>query len=288
MTLRKKLAEFGFESNDDYDFAVRCWLDADAANGTRGSLRAAELVGTVLRRKTAFAHALGQALEIPHRLYLDFSSNRKESEIVPALSQDEALDTGDKRAAQPLTALERVITEACAFSESARTLLILDQLHLCEFAEQLRIFQFLQTASWQDRAGEVRAHRRNMLVVLISAEPLYHSLQRCCFRIFTDAASGLLDFRPEDFGLGTNTLPLIEHCLALFRALPCEPTRGEFEQLLRDLEMRVRTIEQLRVCLFGRIENLARERLQDAAITPHLDAVLQALTQVLGVEEVLY
>jgi hypothetical protein len=287
MTLRRKLAEFGFESNDDYDFAVRCWLEIDA-NSTRSNVRAAELVGSVLRRKTAFAHALGHALEVPHRLYLDFSNQRKESEALPALSQEEAIDTGDKRAAQPLSALERVITEACAFSESARTLLILDQLHLCEFAEQLRIFQFLQTASWQDRAGEVRAHRRNMLVILISAEPLYHSLQRCCFRIFTDAASGLLDFRPEDFGLGAHTLPLIEHCLALFGALHCEPTRGEFEQLLRDLEMRVRTLEQLRVCLFGRIENLARERLQEPAITPFLDAVLQALTQLLGVEEVLY
>ena len=45
MNLRQKLASFGFESNDDFDFPLRCVLEAQHA-----PVRAAELVGQVLRR----------------------------------------------------------------------------------------------------------------------------------------------------------------------------------------------------------------------------------------------
>lgn len=274
MSLRKKLAEFGFESNDDYDFAVRCLLELPAAG-----LRAGELVGTILRRKTAFAHALGAALEFPHRLYLDFS--RPPPPAVPVLLEDEDSDTGDHRAAVPLSPLERVVTEACAFSESERTLLVLDQLHCADFAEQMRIFQFVQTALWLDRTGSTPAHRRNLLVLLISGENLYHSLQRRCFRVYTDAAPSQLDFRAQDFGLGNNVEPLIAACVMLFRALGCEPTREEFERLLRDCDGLVRTVEQLRTCVFGRIENLQRERLYSPDNLPALQAVIDALMTLL-------
>ena len=32
MTLRRKLAEFGFESNDDYDHALRCLLETQQSH----------------------------------------------------------------------------------------------------------------------------------------------------------------------------------------------------------------------------------------------------------------
>ena len=282
MTLRKKLAEFGFESNEDYDFAVRTLLESE-----NNSVRAAELVGAVARRKTAFAHALGLALAYPHRLYHDFTRLQIPQVDLPARDEaDENIDTGDRRAAVPLNAFERVLTEACAFSESSRTLLILDQLQACDFSDQLRLFQFIQSGTWTDRGGTVIAHRRNLLVLLISNEALYHSLQKCSFRIFTDASAGLFDFKPEDFGLSGNTQALIDAFASLFDVLHCQPTRGEFERILRDCEARVRTAEQLRICIFGRIENLERSRLYEASLLPHINRLLHELTELLGIEVV--
>ncbi len=252
------------------------------------SVRAAELVGSVLRRKTAFAHALGLALAYPHRLYHDFSRPQI-PETMPAVAPNEVeenIDTGDRRAALPLNAFERVVIEACAFSESNRTLLILDQLQACDFSDQLKLFQFIQSSVWMDRGGSVIAHRRNLLVLLISGEALYHSLQKCSFRIFTDASAGLFDFKPQDFGLGTNTQALIDAFAALFDALRCQPTRSEFERILRDCEARVRTAEQLRICIFGRIENLDRATLYDAAMVPVITRLLHELTELLGIEVV--
>ncbi len=282
MSLRKKLAEFGFESNEDYAFAVRTLLESE-----NSSVRAAELVGAVARRKTAFANALGLALAYPHRLYHDFT-RMPVAELAPPRPDDadENIDTGDRRAALPLNAFERILTEACAFSESSRTLLILDQLQACDFSDQLRLFQFIQSGIWSDRGGTVIAHRRNLLVLLISNEALYHSLQKCSFRIFTDASPGIFDFKPEDFGLGTNTQALIDAFAALFDALHCQPTRGEFERILRDCEARVRTAEQLRICIFGRVENLDRATLYDDALLPIINRLLHELTELLGIEVV--
>ena len=281
-SLKKRLAESGFESNEDYDFAVRVLLECE-----NDSVRAAELVGTLARRKTAFAHALGLALAYPHRLYHDFT--RQQTSEPPATTRDhdsESVDTGDRRAALPLNAFERIVTEACAFSESSRTLLILDQIQACDFSEQLKLFQFIQSGLWTDRGGSVIAHRRNLLVLLISNEPLYHSLQKCSFRIFTDASLGIFDFKPADFGLGAHTQNLINGFSTLFDALRCQPTRSEFERILRDCETRVRTSEQLRICVFGRIENLDRAALYDASMLPIITQVLHELTEVLGIEVV--
>ena len=282
MSLRKKLAEFGFESNEDYDFAVRTLLESESS-----SVRTAELVGAIARRKTAFAHALGLALAYPQRLYHDFTRPQIPEPPAPSRDEDdENIDTGDRRDAVPLNAFERILTEACAFSESSRTLLILDQLQACDFADQLRLFQFIQSGVWTERGGTVIAHRRNLLVLLISNEALYHSLQKCSFRIFTDASAGIFDFKPEDFGLGANTQALIDAFAALFDALHCQPTRGEFERILRDCEARVRTAEQLRICVFGRIENLDRDALYDPTLLPMIHRLLHELTELLGIEVV--
>ena len=67
-SLRDKLARYGFESNDDYEFQVRCLLESP----TR-ALRTLNIEGDSGRRKSAFATALGRALEFPHLLYLDFT-----------------------------------------------------------------------------------------------------------------------------------------------------------------------------------------------------------------------
>jgi hypothetical protein len=292
MSLRKKLADFGFESNDDFDFALRCLTGAafagaaNEASATSKTVRTAELCGALVRRKTAFAHALGLALEFPHRVYYDFSERPKVQAVATPLSEDSEHDATDARAATPLSPFERALTEACAFSESARTLLVLDQLQLCDFRDQLRLTDFLRSGEW--RVGtetSLQAHRRNLVVLLISDAALYHSLQKLCFRIFTDPSAGQIDFKPEDFGLASDTKPLIDSLSTLFVTLECQPTRGEFEAILRDCEARVRTPEQLRICLFGRIENLERAKLYASETTPLLIDVLTLLTTLLGFEE---
>jgi hypothetical protein len=132
----------------------------------------------------------------------------------------------------------------------------------------------------------VIVHRRNLLVLLLSNDPLYHSLQKCCFRICTDASGGVFDFRPEDFALGANTQPLIDAFALLFDHIGCQPTRSEFQRVLRDCEARVRTPEHLKICLFGRIENIERRTLYDATTLPILREIVSALTELLGVEVV--
>jgi hypothetical protein len=154
----------------------------------------------------------------------------------------------------------------------------------CDFADQLRLFGFLQSGEWAMASGGMRASARNLLVLLISAEPLYHSLQKCCFRIFVDSRGGEFDFRPEDFGLNADTQCLIDALGAVFTHLAHTPTRGELERLLQDCEARVRSVDQLRTCLFGRVENLDRAALMDVALKPKLEQVVDRLTALLGAE----
>jgi hypothetical protein len=283
MSLRRKLASFGFESNDDFDFALRCLSEAEQTH-----IRTTELVGHMVRRKTAFAHALGLALEFPNRLYHDFTRPETAEATAVKFEDNEAIDTGDKRLAKPPNAFERVLTEACAYSESARTVLVLDQLQACEFAEQMKLYSFLQTGDWTVGASSMIAHKRNLLVLLISTEPLYHSLQKCCFRIFVDAGGTGFDFKPDDFALGPHTQALIDAYAHLFEALKLSPTRSEFERILKDSEARVRSIDQLRTCLFGRVENLERAPLYAPVVETLLHAVVNEIAQLLGVEEVSY
>ena len=61
-------AEFGFESNEDYEFPLRTLFDARISH-----VRTLHVAGESGRRKTAFANALARALEYPHVLYHDFS-----------------------------------------------------------------------------------------------------------------------------------------------------------------------------------------------------------------------
>ena len=60
MTLKQRLADFGFESNEDYEFQLRLLFDAQIAH-----LRCVDISGDSGRRKTAFAQALARAVEQP-------------------------------------------------------------------------------------------------------------------------------------------------------------------------------------------------------------------------------
>ena len=273
MSLRKKLAAFGFESNDDYEFALRCLLESDLPH-----LRVLHVDGAAGRRKTAFANALAQALEYPHILYHDFSAA-----VERAAPQPVVLEAGTLGAPEPAaTPFDRTLTEACAYSEGARTIAILDQLQAADFSDHLRLYQFASTREWEGVAGTVRANARHLLLVLISEQPLYHSLAKVSYRLWTDAQRAYLDYRPEDFGLGPDARPLFAALAAVFEAAYASPTPREFERLLQDLVQRVRSEDQLRQTIFGWTEGVERARLYAPELTVPLQQAIDALTHYLG------
>lgn len=276
MSLRHQLADHGFESNDDYDFPLRCLFEAEFAH-----LRVLHVDGHAGRRKTAFANALAQALAYPHVLYHDFSRP-------PPPPAPVALAEGDEGGAveAALTPFERAVTEACAYSEADRTILILDQLQAADFVDQVRLYRLASTREWTAGAATVLAHPRNLLLVLISEDELYHSLARLSFRVWTDAERAFLDYRPEDFGLGRDAQPVFEALTALFEALGTSPTPSAFAHLLRDVLLRVRTEDQLRHALFGWSERLDRPRLYAHELQPLFRAAVDAIGRYVGFDHI--
>ena len=277
MSLRRKLAEFGFESNDDYEHAIRCLFGQDP-----GHLRVLHVDVAAGRRKTAFAQALVRALDYPHALYHDFSADEPEAAPVPV-----ALDDGSHGAPEPgLSLFERAMTEACAYSEAAGTALILDQLQAAHFADQARLYHFVMKREWSNSAGSATVNPKNFLLVLVSEQPLYHSLAKCSFRIWTDAQRAYLDFRPAEYGLGADAQGLFEALREVFSVLQAAPTPSEFAHLLLDLRQFARSEEQIRQSLFGRVESVDRAQLYAPAATAPLRRLLLELERLLGADEV--
>lgn len=277
MSLRTKLAEFGFESNDDYDHALRCLFGQEQAH-----LRVLHIDGTAGRRKTAFAQALGRALDYPHVLYHDFSAIEAQSIAQPIVLDDGSLGVPE---AAP-SGFERVMTEACAYSEATPTLLILDQLQSAHFSDQARLYQFVMKREWQGNTGSATANARNLVLALISEQPLYHSLAKCSYRVWTDAQRAFLDYRPADYGLGQEAQALFGAMGKVCGALGAAPTPSEFAHVLSDLIHHARSEDQIRQSLFGRIENLDRGRLYMPEIAPLLRELLIELERFLGADEV--
>lgn len=276
MSLRKKLAEFGFESNDDYDYPLRCLFEAELTH-----LRCLNIVGASGRRKTALANALGHALDYPHLLYHDFTSAEPTAATI-VLGDD--TEPGALEAS--LSAFERSMSEACAYSEGARTLLILDQLQAADFHDHIRLYHFVQTREWPAGHGTAIANPQHLLLVLISEEPLYHSLAKVSFRVHADASRGYLEYRPEDFGLDTSAAEFMAALGAVFHGLGASPTTSEYARILADIHQRVRTDEQLRQSLFGWMENVDRAALHAAPLQHLVAAATLAINRYLGIEEI--
>lgn len=277
MSLRRRLAAHGFESNDDYEFALRLLFEAQPAG-----VRCLNIAGESGRRKTALAHALAAALDYPHVLYHDFSQAEPAAPVLVVEAE-----SGETQAVEAAaSAFDRVMTEACAYSEGARVVLILDQIQASEFQDQIRLYQFAQSREWHGVIGTVVANAATLLLVLISEEALYHSLQKISFRVWADAAGGALDFEPKEYGLGPEARALFAALGEVFRQVGQAPTPGEFARILGDLLARVRSVEQLRTSLFGWIENLDRARLYAPALKAPLELVIAELDALVGVEEI--
>ncbi|CAN5124410.1 hypothetical protein BH11PSE14_BH11PSE14_00860 [soil metagenome] len=277
MSLRTKLAEFGFESNDDYDHALRCLFGQPLTH-----LRVLHVDGTAGRRKTAFAQALGRALDFPHILYHDFSAGEVLAPPQPIILDDGSMGVPE---AAP-SGFERVMTEACAYSEASQTLLILDQLQAAHFSDQARLYHFAMKREWNSPSGSATANGKNLVMVVISEQPLYHSLAKCSYRVWTDAQRAFLDYRPADFGLGPEAQAFFSSLAGVCIALEAAPTPSEFANVVEDLLHRARSEEQIRQSLFGRIETLDRGRLYAPELAPPLRSLLGELERLLGADEV--
>ena len=178
-SLKQRLAKHGFTSNEDYDYPVQCLLSSSVEH-----LRCLNAEGDSGRRKTAFAHALAHALDYDQTLYYEFTGVTEPPPPVrvPKPPEEEE-DVGEPT----VEALDRIISEACALSEGDKTILILDQLHKAEFKHHLRLTEFIQSKEWSYGDITLRANPQNLLLFLVSDEPLYHSLQHLSFNIWVDS-----------------------------------------------------------------------------------------------------
>ena len=277
-TLRERMAEYGFESNIDYGYHVRCVLSQP-----NEQVPALNVEGDSGRRKTAFASALASALDYPQRVYHDFTQlNDPPPRVVAPPSKDE-----EGREEPPIPAFERVMSDACAYSEGEKTVLILDQLQGADFREHIRLYEFLTTAEWRFRDAAFTANPQNLLVLLISEEPLYHSLQKASFSAWVPKASvGEHDYEPADFGLGPEAEALMQHLGALFRELGVQPTPSEFRKILYDIQHNVRTADQLTHSIYGWTEGIDRTLLLADRIQRRIHDLMPLIEEYVGVEHV--
>ncbi|MBK1643618.1 hypothetical protein CKO25_02880 [Thiocapsa imhoffii] len=278
-SLRETMAEHGFESNDDYDFQVRCLLAA-----TRDRLRTLSIQGDGERRKTSFAMALARALNSRHILYHDFSDRHPPTPAVILPSSTDAYGRHEP-AVEPF---DDVVSEACALSEAESTTLILDQLQTADFREQIRIHRLIRDRCWHVGDAPYIANPRHLLLFLISETPLYPALQQESFRVWVGRVSERrLLMTPGAFGLRSDAIGLLTALNQLFEGIDATPTRQEVHRLLNDVLAQVQSCEHLRQALFGRCEGIDRERLKHPDLEPLLAHIIDQRQRYLDIEEVI-
>ena len=272
--LKTELSKHGFTSTESYDHAVRCFLSSP---GSR--IRCMNVDGDCGRRRSAFAHALANTLGASQVLYYEFGKDKPVPQIIRVQEGEEVVEE------PPVEAFDRILTEACAQSEAEQTVLILDQLHKTQFLNHIRLFEFIQTGLWRYSDVQYQANLTNLHLFLISDEPLYHSLQSSAFRVWiNDSNDTALRVSATDLGLeeGCSWLNALEK---LLNRLKLSPTLEEYHRLAHDIEHEVRTEHQLKVSLFGWLENIDRQQLESDELLPYLNDVLQAIQQGLDVHE---
>lgn len=273
--LNKKLAEYGFESRESYDYAIQRFLQNPTDN-----IRCLNIDGDPGRRKTAFAHALAQAMAFDHVLYFEFGMDKPVPQVVRVRDGEEVAEE------PPTSPFDRIMTEACALSEAEKTVLILDQMHLAEFRQHIRLYEFTKSKTWAYSDVKFYANAANLQVFLISSEPVYHSLQQASFRIWISALGGDPEVvRPEDLGLDEASREWLEPLNELFNQLGVSPSLSEYKKLAHDIEQSVRTIDELKTSIFGWIENIDRQRFASHSIELPLLRVMDAIEASLGIQE---
>ncbi len=277
-SLQKKMADFGFESNDDYEYHLRCLM-----NSQFNGIKTVNIEGHKGRRKTAFANALGLALKYPNLLYYDFTQKSEaEGKVIIPPSEDE-----HGISEPPVSDFDHVMSEACAFSEGEQTVLILDQLQFADFKDHIRIYHFIKSCEWSYGDNSLKANIKNLLLLLISDDPLYHSLQKCSFRVWINAVSSAQkEYSPADFQLNDDVLPIMEALACVFDKLAMAPTHSEYKNILNDIHLNVHTEQELIHSLYGWMEGINRELLYSQKMHTLLSQVIDKIQQYHGMDEV--
>lgn len=271
MSLKQSMAEYGFESGQSYDYAVHCFLNNPTTN-----IRYLYVEGEPGRRKTAFAHALAQALEYPHILYYEFGRD-------PAPVKQVRIVEGEELPEEPPTEpFDKVMTEACAQSEAEPTIVIIDQMQKADFRQHLRLYEFSKSAVWTYSDVSFYANQANLLVFLLSDEPVYHSLQQVSFRVWVDARNTDTEL-PDTASLGIDphNQAWLEPLNALFEEIGLVPGLGEYQRLAYDIEQHVRCVDELITSIYGWVEHADRQLLESPSLKQGLNAVIEGLESTL-------
>lgn len=276
-SLREKMAAHGFESNESYDYIVRCLQNAPGP-----AIRCLNVEGDGGRRKTAFANALAHALEAEHVLYHDFTQDEPPPQTpVVQLAEDD-----DHKQEPSVGLFDRTMNDVCALSEAEKTILILDQLHAADFKDHIRIYRFLTEKEWRYGDAVFYANRKNLLVFLISEEPLYHSLQKNSFKVWiTGPAGNRIPYRPVDFKLGTEAEPVLNALYQLFENLGLFPTFSEYKRIIFDIQNNVRCADDLKASIYGWTEAMDKERLLSPQTHDAILAIMPDIEAFIGIEE---
>ncbi|RDH83041.1 MAG: hypothetical protein DIZ80_12330 [endosymbiont of Galathealinum brachiosum] len=273
--LKPLLSQNGFTSSESYDHAVQCFL----SNPT-DHIRCMHVDGDCGRKRTAFAHALANALCASQIMYYEFGKDKSIPQIIRIQEGEEIIEE------PPVEALDRILTEACAQSEAEQTVLILDQLHKTQFLNHIRLYEFLQTGLWRYSDVQYQANLSNLSVYLISDEPLYHSLQSCSFRLWiSEVNRAVITVSAEDLGLNEQNCQWLLPVQKLLGKINLSPTLEEYQRLAFDIEQHVHNKQQLKVSLFGWLENIDRIKLESEELQTYLDEVLEAILMGKGVGE---
>ncbi len=276
-SLKHRLAEFGFHSNQDFDYPIQCLLASPADR-----IRSLDIQGRQGRRKTAFAHALAHAIGDHEVLYHEFQPYREQPEPVKLPDNEE-----EAHGEQPVEPLDQTISEACALSEGDRTILILDQLQLAPFVQHLRIADFIKTGIWSYADIKLHANPANLMIFMVSEESLFHSLQQTSFRVWVDPESddNATPVTSQLLGLGSHGQDLVLALNSIFEALGLQPSLQEYERLIRDIQLHVRTAEHLKLSLYGWTEDLDRQHLYSAEIDELIKARMPVIEAFLGLDQ---
>ncbi len=268
-SLKSRLSQNGFTSSENYDHAVQCFINSPAEH-----IRCMHVDGDCGRRRTAFACALANALQATQVLYYEFGRDKPVPQIIRIQEGEEIIEE------PPVDALDRILTEACAQSEAEQTILILDQLHKTQFINHTRLYEFLQSGLWRYSDVRFNANILNLKVFLISDEPLYHSLRSASFRLWINGTNqSIAKVTASDLGLEEQNASWLKPLQSLFNTMQTSPTLEEYQRLAHDIEQHIYSTQQLKISLFGWLENIDREQLESEEYQPYLDNVLEAILQ---------
>ena len=245
-TLKQRMEQNGFISHKDYEYALSC-----LNNPAIDHIKTLNIEGEAGRRKSAFANALGHALDYKHILYFEFGQENNSPIIIQYDEENQSVDT------DPMQEFEKIVIETCALSEAETTVLILDQLHLATFKDHMSLYSFISSKTWTSGDNTYIANPTNLIIMIISEAEIYHALQQCSFKIWVDSLNqpGKAPTHYE-LDLDVSASTWIDAVAEIFKHLNLNPTLNAYQKIAYDIEHHVRSADQLRISIYGWVEGV--------------------------------